>query len=238
MGIVYEAVHESLDRRVAVKVLLPQLAASPQQVARFVREAQAAARLHHTNIVPVFGVGEDHGYHYYVMQLIEGEGLDHVLAQTMTGNGPGPSLSRCARVSDPAPAPTDRSPEIRETCGQPFRRGQETFAERVLGTDDWQGVAEIGVQAAEALAYAHAQGTLHRDIKPANLLLDTGGVVWVADFGLAKVLDDVPLSHSGSIVGTLRVHGAGTTQWPSRSQKRHLQSRLDAVRTARGQARL
>ena len=84
MGIVYEAVHESLDRRVAVKVLLPQLAASPQQVARFVREAQAAARLHHTNIVPVFGVGEDHGYHYYVMQLIAGEGLDHVLE---TGSG-------------------------------------------------------------------------------------------------------------------------------------------------------
>ena len=68
----------------------------------------------------------------------------------------------------------------------------------------WQAVAKIGVQAADALAYAHGQGTLHRDIKPANLLLDAEGVVWVADFGLAKVLDDVPLSHSGSIVGTLR----------------------------------
>ena len=129
MGIVYEAVHESLDRHVAVKVLLPHLAASSQQVARFVREAQAAARLHHTNIVPVFGVGEDRGYHYYVMQLIEGVGLDRVLAQRMTGDGAGPSLSRCARVSDPAPAPTDRSPEIRETCGRPFRRGRETCAE-------------------------------------------------------------------------------------------------------------
>ncbi len=159
MGIVYEAVHESLNRRVAVKVLLPQLAASPQQVARFVREAQAAARLHHTNIVPVFGVGEDHGYHYYVMQLIAGEGLDR--------------------------------PYARKTCAE-------------CGDHDWQAVARIGVQAAEALAYAHAQGTLHRDIKPANLLLDTSGVVWVADFGLAKVLDDVTLSHSGSIVGTLR----------------------------------
>ena len=56
----------------------------------------------------------------------------------------------------------------------------------------------------EALAYAHDQGTLHRDIKPANLLLDTRGVVWVVDFGLAKVLDNVALSHSGSVVGTLR----------------------------------
>ncbi len=70
--------------------------------------------------------------------------------------------------------------------------------------DPFPEVAKIGVQAADALAYAHGQGTLHRDIKPANLLLDADGVVWVADFGLAKVLDDVPLSHSGSIVGTLR----------------------------------
>jgi len=197
MGIVYEAVHESLDRRVAVKVLLPQLATSPQQVARFVREAQAAARLHHTNIVPVFGVGEDHGHHYYVMQLIAGEGLDRVLARKTPGDNP-----RCGRVSDPAPAPTDRSPEVWEICGRSFRRGRETFAERA--GEDWQAVAKIGVQAADALAYAHGQGTLHRDIKPANLLLDAEGVVWVADFGLAKVLDDVPLSHSGSIVGTLR----------------------------------
>jgi len=195
MGIVYEADHESLNRRVAVKVLLPQLAGSPQQVARFIREAQAAARLHHTNIVPVFGVGEDHGYHYYVMQLIAGEGLDRILARKTTRDN-----TRCARVSDPAHAPTEMSPEIPETCGRPFRRGRETCAERA----DWQAVARIGVQAADALAYAHAQGTLHRDIKPSNLLLDAEGVVWVADFGLAKVLDDVPLSHTGSMVGTLR----------------------------------
>lgn len=125
MGIVYEAVHESLDRHVAVKVLLPHLAVSEQHVARFVREAQAAARLHHTNIVPVFGVGQDQGYHYYVMQLIVGEGLDRLLARKTPGDN-----TRCARVSDPAPAPADRSPEIWETCGRSFRRGRETFAER------------------------------------------------------------------------------------------------------------
>ena len=53
----------------------------------------------------------------------------------------------------------------------------------------WQGVAHIGVQVADALAYAHSQGVLHRDIKPSNLLLDSRGTVWVTDFGLAK-LDD------------------------------------------------
>ena len=47
----------------------------------FLREAKAAARLHHTNIVPVFGVGEDDGLHYYVMQFIAGQGLDQVLAE-------------------------------------------------------------------------------------------------------------------------------------------------------------
>ena len=213
MGIVYEAIHESLGRHVAVKVLLPQLAVSEQHVARFVREAQAAARLHHTNIVPVFGVGQDQGYHYYVMQLIAGQGLDLAVARKKIGSETGPH-TRCARVSDPAPVPSDQSPETRETCGRSFRRGRETFAERGTFADrgpryghsdnEWLAVARIGVQAAEALAYAHAQGTLHRDIKPANLLLDSQGVVWVADFGLAKVLDDVSLSHSGSILGTLR----------------------------------
>jgi eukaryotic-like serine/threonine-protein kinase len=76
MGVVYEAVQESLDRRVAVKVLRAQLLSEPKQLKRFEREAQTAAKLHHTNIVPVFGVGSQNGYHYYVMQLIEGVGLD------------------------------------------------------------------------------------------------------------------------------------------------------------------
>jgi WD40 repeat protein/tetratricopeptide (TPR) repeat protein len=72
------------------------------------------------------------------------------------------------------------------------------------GQPYWQSVARIGIQVAEALAYAHAQGTLHRDIKPSNLLLDTQGVVWVADFGLAKGTDSEDLTGSGDVVGTLR----------------------------------
>jgi WD40 repeat protein len=68
----------------------------------------------------------------------------------------------------------------------------------------WQGVANIGVQVAEALQYSHAQGILHRDIKPSNLLLDLHGTVWVADFGLAKLADQVELTHPGDVVGTCR----------------------------------
>jgi hypothetical protein len=67
----------------------------------------------------------------------------------------------------------------------------------------FRSVAQIGRQVAGGLAYAHARGILHRDIKPSNLLLDTEGVVWIADFGLAKG-DDEGLTQSGDILGTLR----------------------------------
>src|SRR5262249_22012808 len=54
----------------------------------------------------------------------------------------------------------------------------------------YRGVARIGQQAAQGLAYAHARGVVHRDIKPSNLLLDAAGVVWITDFGLAQTEDD------------------------------------------------
>ena len=60
------------------------------------------------------------------------------------------------------------------------------------------------MQVADALQHAHEQGIWHRDIKPANLLLDTSGVVWVTDFGLAKAITHDDLSRTGDLVGTLR----------------------------------
>jgi len=68
----------------------------------------------------------------------------------------------------------------------------------------WRSMAQVGVQVAEALEYAHKQGVLHRDIKPANLLLDTKGTVWVTDFGLAKVDDRHDLTQTGDVLGTVR----------------------------------
>ncbi len=81
MGVVYEAEQVSLGRHVALKVLPKQLLADALTKRRFEREARAAAKLHHTNIVPVFGVGEHEGLPYYVMQFIPGLGLDEVLEE-------------------------------------------------------------------------------------------------------------------------------------------------------------
>jgi WD40 repeat protein len=67
----------------------------------------------------------------------------------------------------------------------------------------FRSAAQIGRQAAQGLAYAHSRGVVHRDIKPSNLLLDTAGVVWITDFGLAKAEED-GLTATGDILGTLR----------------------------------
>jgi serine/threonine protein kinase len=79
MGVVYEAIQGSLQRRVALKVIHAQASASPRSRERFRREAESAAGLHHTNIVPVYGSGEDHGLQYYAMQLIHGSTLADII---------------------------------------------------------------------------------------------------------------------------------------------------------------
>ena len=79
MGIVYEAERDSLKNRVALKVMHPRFRPDRTYVRRFQTEARSAARLHHTNIVPVFDYGEQDGVYYYAMQYIEGVGLELVL---------------------------------------------------------------------------------------------------------------------------------------------------------------
>ena len=105
MGVVYEAEQESLGRRVALKVLSAGSLLDPKQVRRFEREAKAAARLHHTNIVPVFGVGRQDGHHYFVMQFIAWLGLDVVLddlwrlRRAKSETGPAPVSCRVAGLT-------------------------------------------------------------------------------------------------------------------------------------------
>ncbi len=156
MGAVYEAEQISLRRRVALKVLRFGSVSDPDAIERFHREAETVAHLHHTNIVPIFAVGSEHGVNYYAMQFIEGRSLDQVLRER----------------DDPV---------------------------------DPETVATWGLQAAEALAHAHARGVIHRDVKPSNLILDDAqGRLWLTDFGLAKRLDDVTLSMTGALLGTPR----------------------------------
>jgi serine/threonine protein kinase/tetratricopeptide (TPR) repeat protein len=96
MGVVYEAEQVSLGRRVALKVLTQKTVRDAKQRARFEREAKAAARLHHTNIVPVYGVGEHEGTPYYVMQFIQGLGLDEVIMELsrMASGGTAPGANQ------------------------------------------------------------------------------------------------------------------------------------------------
>ena len=79
MGVVYEALQKSLKRKVALKVLSSGLGLSSKAILRFRREAEAAGKLHHTNIVPIYTTGEDRGIHYYAMELINGPSLDAVI---------------------------------------------------------------------------------------------------------------------------------------------------------------
>ncbi len=268
MGVVYEAEQVSLGRRVALKVLPRQVAGDGLALARFRREAKAAARLHHTNIVPVFEVGRDGEVAYYAMQFIQGQGLDQVIDELArlgglerkpgATDGPGaelaaavtglrkPTIGRVAEsilsgrfatggavpavVTPPdtatGPAATERLPgDTTHTADfvledhEPARAGSlpaprpsavlpggvQVSTVQLSGRRSpfFRSVAQIGRQAAQGLAYAHASGLVHRDIKPSNLLLDHAGVVWIADFGLAKG-DDEGLTQSGDILGTLR----------------------------------
>jgi WD40 repeat protein/tRNA A-37 threonylcarbamoyl transferase component Bud32 len=81
MGVVYEAEQLSLGRHVALKILPAQATRDRKARERFKREARAAARLHHTNIVPVFEVGQVGGVCFYAMQYIQGQGLDQVIEE-------------------------------------------------------------------------------------------------------------------------------------------------------------
>ena len=251
MGIVYEAEQESLGRRVALKVLPRSAAGDKKALLRFQREARAAARMHHTNIVPVFEVGDNKDVVFYAMQLIQGQGLDlvidelrdfksesartsekklaaHALGVSASKPSPNLALSLVSRkferqnLVDETSALTDwEGSENRERSSQSAASAETvdvssrgTSSAALPGQSDistaesnhtsyFLSVAEIGLQTASALSYAHSRGIVHRDIKPSNLILDTTGVVWVTDFGLAKTSDS-SMTHTGDILGTLR----------------------------------
>jgi eukaryotic-like serine/threonine-protein kinase len=143
MGEVYRARDTTLQRDVALKVMLPEVANDPERLARFRREAHVLATLNHPNIAHIHGIDDSSGVPALVMELVEGQTLADRIA--------------------PGPIPFD-----------------ETLP--------------IAKQIAEALEAAHEQGIIHRDLKPANIKLRPDGTVKVLDFGLAKPLEQTPLS--------------------------------------------
>lgn len=184
MGIVYEAVQVTLGRRVALKVLPFAATLDQDQLARFKVEAQAAARLHHPHIVPVYSVGCERGVHYYSMQLIEGRSLDVVIAQRR-------QIQRAAEHAAAAPPAAATANDFLTT----HPRGSREF---------FVSVAKLGAQVADALQHAHEGGIVHRDIKPSNILIDRAGKPWVTDFGLARCRGDASLTNTGAVIGSIR----------------------------------
>jgi serine/threonine protein kinase/Flp pilus assembly protein TadD len=199
MGIVYEAEQISLRRRVALKVLSFAATMDPRHLQRFHNEAQAAACLHHTNIVPVFSVGCERSVHFYAMQFIDGQPLSEIIRQLGRLEKKAPSAGEMHTVAyqpaaDAAASTPVPAAEITPLTGE-GRRSRDYFRK----------VAELGMQAAEALDHAHQLGIVHRDIKPANLLLDCRGNLWVTDFGLAHIQHgEASLTGTGQMVGTPR----------------------------------
>ena len=154
MAIVYRAMQLSLNRTVAIKVLPKRFTENPEYVQRFYKEGQAAAKLNHNNIVQAFDVGEAGGYHYFVMEYVEGKTLYDDLSEG-----------------------------------------------KVFGEEE---ALDIIIQVARALLHAHSVGLIHRDVKPKNIMINTAGVVKLADMGLARETTDIEAAktEAGKAYGT------------------------------------
>lgn len=126
-------------------------------------------------------------------------------------------VARGSRFSPPVPRPqpqstlpspsatSARAPAIVKGSASTVRMNADASTVHSVRNSDYiRRVAEIGVQAAEALHYAHQHGIIHRDVKPSNLMLAADGNLWVTDFGLAQCATSNNLTRSGDVVGTLR----------------------------------
>jgi serine/threonine protein kinase/tetratricopeptide (TPR) repeat protein len=184
MGVVYLAEQASLGRRVAIKLIRPELLWFDGSRARFRREAEAIASLQHPAIVPVHTAGEVDGIPFLVMDHVAGASLGNVLTE----------LAECVPdhlgVVDLAAA-LQRAAKLPSIPALPF-------------TGPWWRIASTIVQqVAGAVAHAHERGVLHRDLKPSNVMLGPDGRVQLVDFGLARADGDAELTRPGTPLGSL-----------------------------------
>ncbi len=219
MGIVYRAQQVSLGRQVALKVL-PHLARHGRAaIERFRQEAQAAARINHANVVPVYAQGEHEGHYYYAMKLVRGEDVAavirsnpqllssaHASISSKTSGGfswhQGDSSSVAgSSVGKPAYGSTGAT-ETSESHGDTASVDNAGRTESFRSLADYRHIAGLLAGVAEGLAHAHAEGVVHRDIKPHNLILSEDNRIYITDFGLARLADQPHLTISGEVMGT------------------------------------
>jgi tetratricopeptide (TPR) repeat protein len=196
MGVVYEAEQLSIGRRVALKVLPFAATLDARQLQRFKHEAQAAGHWQHTNIVPVYFVGCERGVHFYAMQYVDGQTLAALIADLRRHS------AQTAKEPHAATGPYVPSSEPAAPATQPVAGLSTIHSHREPAF--FRAVAQLAIQAAEALEHAHQMGVVHRDIKPGNLMVDGRGNLWVTDFGLAQFQTDASLTLTGDLVGTVR----------------------------------
>ncbi|MEK7675335.1 MAG: protein kinase [Verrucomicrobiota bacterium] len=188
MGVVYRARQISLQRVVALKMILMARLPGEADMKRFRAEAEAVASLEHPNIVPIYEVGEYEGHPYFTMKFIPGGSL----AERVEEFG-----VRHAELDEPA------RQRDGETEKSPVRRFADSPAHAVSVWGRQRNVATLIAKIARAVHYAHQHGILHRDLKPSNILLDERDEPLVTDFGLAKQIEtESHLTLSGTVLGT------------------------------------
>lgn len=202
MGVVFQGRETGTGHLVAVKVLPWRVSIVPEWQRRFEEEARTTAKLSHRNIVPVYRFGQEHGYCYYVMQFVNGIGLDLIIKRLREVDGVmyQDEIERMESAKPNGFVSSVAMPAI-QTAAQ---IGDATERRKKLTSKSWKGFTQIAIQATQALRYAHSHKILHNDIKPANLLLDNGGRVWITDFGLSGSMEPKAGELAGRLMGTLR----------------------------------
>ena len=208
MGTVYEAWQRSLQRMVALKVLARHVSATPKAVVRFQREAQAAAKLHHTHIVPIFAQGEADGMYYYAMEFIEGNGLNAIIANMRNNQATDAAttvdLAETIALTPGGSAAPQSAKEQRPGASAAASGAVLAAFDSAArtSTEDFHNIARHLADVADALDYAHQRGVIHRDIKPHNLLLGVDGRMQISDFGLARLAEQPGVTLTGEVIGS------------------------------------
>jgi serine/threonine protein kinase len=202
MGVVFQGPEAGTGHLVAVKVLPWRVSIVPEWQRRFEEEARTTARLRHRNIVPVFRFGQEHGYCYYVMQFVNGIGLDVIIKRLREVDGVmyQDEIERMESAKPNGFVSSMAMPAIQTET----QVADATQKRKKLTSKSWKGFTQIAMQAAQALRYAHSHKILHNDIKPANLLLDNDGRLWITDFGLSGSMEPQGGELAGRLMGTLR----------------------------------